>query len=239
MFGKRKKQHPDYTNTMQSVMKEAQKDDPLNKAQMGAQAVKANLYDVLQKHDPRGVHVDTVLCILGSMAGFSCLVSAYFARQAGYGKYDPNAITVITCADGNNYVFGNLINAPLLENQYSVWGLVGGIAQHLGSSHIPDIANIAKHVASTAGSDSFGIPRMPEGHNLSDSPRNYVKNLWPVLIKEAKIYAANSAEWPVLFGLAAQQVIQEATGVLDSGLAAEIVMECAVPMSKIDPNEAL
>lgn len=224
---------------MEQAIKSAEEEDPLVRAKLGALSVKNALYEVLQKRDPRGVHVDTVLGILGSMSGFSCLLHAYVAQQAGHGANDPQAIAVGTGADGQTYYSGNLINAPLLENQHSVWGLVGGMAQHLGSSQLPDIHDIAKHVAATVGTDEFGVPRMPEGHNLSDMPRNYIRELYPILIKDAKQFTTNAQDFPILFALAIQQVMEDARDVIDPGLAAKIAMECAVPMSKIDPNTAV
>lgn len=224
---------------MQSAMENAEKDDPLIRAKIGARAIKEILYEALGKNDAKGVHVDTVLGILGSMAGFSCLLLAYLAQQAGHGKDDPLAIVTFTGADGKKYFFGNLSNGPLLEQEHSVWSLVAGISHHLGSSKTPDVLETIKHVSATAGGELFGIPRMPEGHNMSDMPRNYVRDLWPILIKDVKAYTSNPSDWPILFAVAAQQVIQESQEVIDPGLAAQIVMECAIPMSKIDPNSAV
>jgi len=240
-FGKRKsepQEQPAYAAAMQAALENAQKTDPLVRAKIGSRALKDKLYNVLKSSDPRGVHAETALGMLGSLAGFSCVLYALSAQRAGHGKDDPGALMVVTGADGKNYIYGNLTNGPLLENEHSVWSLVAGIAQHLGSSQIPDVSEIAKHVASTAGGELFGIPRIPEGHKLADTPRGYVRALWPVVINEVKNYTTDPAEWPILFALAAQQVMQDAQQVLEPGLAAKIVMECAIPMSKIDPDLA-
>lgn len=223
---------------MQGAIKKAEENDPLVRHKIGAKAVKSLVYDVLKKKDPRGVHLETALGILGSVAGFSCLKYAFFAQENGIAKEDPNAVVELECADGNTYFFGNLSNGPLLENQYSIWGLVGGMAQHLNSKRVPDVQEIVQHVASSAGRDTFGIPRLPEGHGLADTPQNYATAFSPVLIDLAKTYTTNPTDWPIVFGLAAQEVIQDGQTVIDPGLAAQIVMECAVPMSKIDPNPA-
>lgn len=220
-------------------MKEAEKTDPLVRAKLGATAVKENLYEALKKQGSQRVHVDTALAILGSIAGFSCMVFAGMAQSAGHGKDDPNAVVSLEGADGQRYFFGSLANGPLLENQHSVWGLVAGIAQHLGSTQTPDISEIVKHVAATVGGDSFGIPRVPEGHGLHDVPRAYVREFWAPMIKIAQAHTTDPANWPILFGLAVQQVIQDGKDAIDPGLAAQIVMECAIPMAKIDPEQAM
>lgn len=241
MFGKRKTS-PGGANrdpreeAMQAAISQAENDDPLIRAKIGGTAIKSKLYETLQKRDPNGIHVDTVLGILGSLSGFSCILYAYFAARAGHGANDPSAIAVVTGADGRKYFFGNLPNHPLLEDEHSVWSLVGGMAEHLGTDQLPDITEIVKHVSATVGSVAFGVPRMPNGHELSDSPKNFVRQLWPALIEDVKVYTVDPAQFPIVFGFAIQQVMQDARDVIDPGLAAKIAMECAVPMSKIDPN---
>jgi len=41
-------------------------------------------------------------------------------------------------------------------------------------------------------------------------------------------------QWPVLLGIAIQQAMYLGKGIIDPGLAVSIVMESAVPMSKVD-----
>lgn len=224
---------------MERALKEAEKTDPLVRAKMGATAVKENLYEAMKQQDNQRVHVDTALAILGSVAGFSCLVMATIAHQAGHGKDDPESMVGISGADGHNYFFSKLANALLLENQHSVWALVAGMAGHLGSTSSPDVVEIVQHVAETVGGETFGIPRTPEGHGVSDTPRTYVKDFWAPMIKIAQAHTQQPADWPILFGLAIQQVMQDGREALDPGLAAQIVMECAVPMSRIDPEKAV
>jgi hypothetical protein len=45
----------------------------------------------------------------------------------------------------------------------------------------------------------------------------------------------NPSAWPLTIGLAGQFAIRRAKTIIDPALAAKIIMEAAVPMSKIDP----
>ncbi|GJI96783.1 hypothetical protein RugamoR57_35010 [Duganella caerulea] len=84
------------------------------------------------------------------------------------------------------------------------------------------------------GSDAFGKPRARENHAPQEPPINYVRALWPVLKPVVVKYCPNPEHWPVLLGLSIQEVIVMAKTVIDPCLALELVMEAAVPMSKVN-----
>jgi len=90
-------------------------------------------------------------------------------------------------------------------------------------------------VAESVGGDDFGIPRMPPGHDLSDTPVKYVKYIWPKVFPDLEESTKDTEDIPILIGIAIQQVMKDSHEVIDPGMSARIAMECAVPMSKIDP----
>ena len=126
-------------------------------------------------------------------------------------------------------------NHALFQSRFSVRSFVEGAARHLGAESLPDVGEIAGHVASTVGTDSFGVPRWPEGHRAPDLPINYVTHLWPAVKPVLESLTAAPSEWPILLGLAAQKAMLTSKDALDPAVAARIVLECAAPMGKIDP----
>jgi hypothetical protein len=143
-------------------------------------------------------------------------------------------LQVIGTKDGGNFFFGDPLNATLVGEAYSIWGLAAGAAKHEGAEELPDLNELFKHVTTTLGNEDFGIPRVPEAHKAGDSPAHYLKTLWPLLLPTVRFFCPNPAEWPVLFGIAIQDAIVAGKEVIDPALALKIVMESAVPMSKVD-----
>ncbi|NOR71556.1 MAG: hypothetical protein GQ532_18030 [Methylomarinum sp.] len=151
------------------------------------------------------------------------------------GKHQEKEVfTIIETTDGNNYYFGDLPNKPLVEGQVSVWGLVADIIQHLQKPELPDINTIFYHVANTVGDSQFGIPRIPDKHKPGDLPINYVASMWTVLLPVVVLFCDKPMERPILLGLAIQQVIEMGKDVIPPSMAAQLVMEGAIPMSKLD-----
>jgi hypothetical protein len=125
----------------------------------------------------------------------------------------------------------NTTSGPL-----SIWSLIVGILQHLGAQK-PDVSSIFRHVSSTVGTESFGVPRIPDDHRPGDIPLNYLKVVWPHIFPLVKEISVNPADWPIIFGLAMQEGIVMGKDMVSPTLAASILMECAVPMSKVDLPE--
>jgi hypothetical protein len=126
------------------------------------------------------------------------------------------------------------LNETVAGAQYSVWGLSAGAAQQLGAKEYPDLEDIFKHVSSVLGTDGFGIPRVPEAHRAGALPIAYLKALWAPLLPVVKLCCEKPEHWPILYGLAIQDAIHFGKDVLDPSLAISIVMESAIPMSKVD-----
>ena len=126
-----------------------------------------------------------------------------------------------------------------LDRARLVQRLSAGKAQGLGCAELPDVNEIFSYVASTVGGDRFGLPRIPDGHRPGDVPFNYLKALWTGIMPLVRRFCARPSEWPILFGIAIQEAMTLGKDVIDPKLATIIVMECAVPMSKIDPELVL
>ncbi|NMC55991.1 MAG: hypothetical protein GYA50_02050 [Eubacteriaceae bacterium] len=208
------------------------KDDPLIGAKLGAKEVINSLMSMM--NDSNGIHIETFMCALGSLAGYSCQASLRKELIELKGLDEKQVFAVVFTNDGSKYFFGDLINKPLAEDEYSVWSLAAGAVQYLGINEIIDVEDIFKHVAETVGNHNYGIPRIPEGHEPMDMPYNFVKFLWPLFLPIAEKYCDAPNEWPIMFGLSVQEGIILGKDVLNPLLSLSLAMESAIPMAKVD-----
>jgi hypothetical protein len=102
--------------------------DPLIGAKVGGKELFQRLVQSMK--DERGVHLESLLCALGALAGYSCQASLR-ALALAKGLPETTGLTILSGANGESYFFGDLLNQPLAEAQYSVWGACGrgGTAQ--------------------------------------------------------------------------------------------------------------
>jgi len=213
---------------------ERRREDPLIGAKLGAKEFVQRIMEGMK--DEKGVHIESMLCAFGALAGYSCQAGVRQLLVHENGINEKEAFVIVDCADGRKYFAGETLNKPLVESQYSVWALAGGAAQHLGAENLIDIGEIFKYVIQTVGSEKFGILRISEDHKPGDLPCNYLKYLWPAIFPVVKQFCSAPVEWPILFGLAIQEVMYSGKDVIAPLQALMIVMESAVPMSKVDFN---
>jgi hypothetical protein len=211
---------------------ERKKRDPMAGLKIGGKELTQRLIKSLR--DENGVHIETLLTVLGSLAGFSCQMSVREELAQSDKQVKAEPFMVVAGADGKNYYFGDALNRPLAESQWSIWALCAGAAQHMGCTELPDINDIFRHVSETVGGERFGVPRVAEAHQPNDLPINLVRTIWPNTLPFVAEFCDRPVQWPVLLGIAIQQAMYLGKGIIDPGLAVSIVMESAVPMSKVD-----
>lgn len=219
--------------TAQPVERVAEKsEDPLFAVKKGGKEVAAKLFAAMSGE--RGIHLESLLCALGAIAGYSCQVSVREEFVHQQGRLEKEVFIVVNSKqNGVNYFFGDLLNKPLAESKYSVWSLSSGASQKVGLQKLIDLHDIFRHVTETLGQSSFGVPRVPNEHKAKELPISYVQFLWPQLFPLAQHYCKKPSDWPVLFGVAVQEILFASKGLIEPDLALQIVMESAVPMSKI------
>jgi hypothetical protein len=219
-------------HALKETIREKRKSDSLVGPKLGGRALAQSLISGLK--DQRGVHIETLLCAVGSLAGYSVQASVRESLVRQGGEPEDKVFVIAHGRDGKKYFFGDALNKPLAEDQYSVWNLAAGAATHLGCHQPVTVEEIFKHAAATVGTPEFGIPRIPEGHRPVDPPSNWVKHAWPKALATVQDYCESPSEWPAAFGIAIQEVMAQAKDVIDPCLALSIIMECAIPMSKVD-----
>lgn len=182
--------------------------------------------------DQRGIHLESLFCALGAVAGRACQESVR-ARALAEGKPAEACFDVATTTDGGKYYFGDALNQPLAEDRVSIWSLVAGAAAHDGGNQLPDLNEIFAHNAKVLGSDQFGVPRLPPEHPVHARPVEYADKLWPAMRPVVAEFAGEPRMWPVAIGLAIQELMGQTRGNIPPGIVVRIVMESAIPVSKI------
>lgn len=213
----------------------------LNKKYKGDPQVVAKtlqLYFMQRYSNIHGNQVESVLSALGASAGFG----TQMAIREGFIKPGivpaDQAFVILRARNGERYFYGDFLNHGLFESgkrQITVWSLVGGGAQKAGAKTLPDIVEIVKYNASTLGTNAFGIPRLPKGHQPSELPKAVLSQTWPHVQSILKSQNIDPTVWGWTLAMAAQNVIIQNKNKIDPALAAKIVMESALPMSKVDP----
>lgn len=211
--------------------------------------------------DQRGVHVETMMTIAGALAGFSAqhairetVVKTGKLPENGGRNLNAGAFVVAGTTNGETYYFGDLLNSylipqnhPLGPGQYTLWGfLAAGVQESGGKPLSPqEVSEIFKNSAATLGGPQFGVPRLPAGHEPRWTPREALNAFWPLAVKvlssEVNVPGRNGqrlapGHWPAAIALAAQKLIKRSKEALDPALSMRIVLEAAVPMSKVDPK---
>lgn len=184
------------------------------------------------------VHSETLLTELGALAGFAVQMSirkSVIERQ----QLDPGAILIeVATKNDEIYYFSDLMNWMLFENMehppFSVWAYVAAAVPPDHRLLLPDISEIVSHAARSIGTGRFGVPRLPPGHMPLKPPRAALEEHWRPIRAEFDASGRDPSEWPYDIAAAAQWQMLTGRDTVDLPLAARIVMEAAIPMSKVD-----
>jgi hypothetical protein len=236
LFGKRNEvvdQEAQKAALLDAAIENERANNPMAPLKIGAQELNEMLTAGMKTE--HGVHVESLLAATASLAGFCCVDSSLKQAIALNKDTRECGIVDIETSSGERFYTGDTINYLLAESETSLWALVAGMIDHLGSKDYPDVGEIAGYVASTFGGSNFGHPRVPENHQPHDLPINYVRNLWPLILPLVEKRAPEAKDRTLLFGFALQNVIEMGKDVIPPTTAGKLVMECAVPMSRIDP----
>lgn len=184
------------------------------------------------------VHAETLLTELGALAGFGTQMSIRKSVIEAQGLDPANILVAVVTKNDETYYFSELLNWMLFENMdrppYSVWAYVAAAVPP--ERQLPDISDIVSHVARSIGTRRFGVPRLPREHMPLKLPRTALEQSWRLVQAELVTSGRAASEWPYDLAAAAQWQMLTSRDQLDPALSARIVMEAAIPMSKIDPR---
>jgi len=188
--------------------------------------------------DPRGVHIETVLSNLGALAGFGVQMGIREGLIVPGKVTEKDAFVEVAVKNGEKYYFGDFLNEPLFSlrpGKVSVFLIVGSAADELGAKTFPDLEKIAERYARVLGKDDFYRPDLPKDHMPRMMPieaLGYWSRTRDVLVEQG----VEPLWWGWIYATAARTLMKRADGLIDPKLAVRIVMEAAVPMSKIEPG---
>jgi hypothetical protein len=216
-------------------VRELTPEEPLAGARIGGKELAARLIAAMSVNEE--AHVPSLMCAAGALAGYSCQ-AAVRAINRICGLDERANMQIVQTADGECFYFGDLLNKYLAEGEICVWSLVAGGAQSCGCTDYPDLESIFRHVASTVGTESFGMPRICKIHRAEELPRAYLERIWPQLSPMVSRFCTNPAHWPMMHGLAIQDLFVQTQHLLEPRVSLQIIMEAAIPMSKVDMSKA-
>lgn len=212
-------------------IEEFKKSDPLIGAKVAGREICQRLINALKTEE--GVHIESLLCALGSLAGYSCQAQLR-ALSIKNGEHEESRLVIIKTENNEKYFFGDSLNQALAESDHSIWNLAAGGAQQAGCNHLPDVIEIFRHVSKVVGSKDFGILRLPVEHQPHHKPIEYLTAFWQNVLPILTDFCQQSSEWHIAFGIEIQKIILQGKSVLDPCTCLKIVMESAIQMSKVD-----
>ena len=185
------------------------------------------------------IHAETILTEIGALAGFAAQRSIRKSIIEPQ-QLDPNEILAeVVTRNGEKYYFSDTLNWILFENvtqpPFSIWAYLLDVVPQADRSSLPEVADIVGYAARTVGTGHFGVPRLPPEHMPHRSPRAALQEHWPLVQEEFAGSGRAAAEWPYDLAYAARWQMLTSRDRLALPLAAKIVMEAAIPMSKVDP----
>jgi hypothetical protein len=205
-------------------------DDPLLAAKLGARELLERLIEALR--DERGVHAESLLTLLGAMAGLATQASLRErALAAGLSELSPFQVVRL---EAEAFLVGDALARALAAEPLSLWDLAAAEAQALGCLPLPDPAPLIAWGAAQIGrGDDYGRPDVPEQNQPLPGALSSALEIWPLLRQLLQDTCPDPAQWPALCGLAAQDALRRTAVVVDPCVGLKLVMQAAIAAAKL------
>ncbi len=230
----------------ESAASPAPQDDPLMGARRGARELLERLIEALR--DERGVHAESLLSLLGAMAGLATQASLRRrALAAGQPELSPFQLVRLAAEGasggeagaGEVFLAGDTLARALAAEPLSLWDLAAAEAQALGCVPLPDPAAWIAWGAAQIGRDDYGRPDVPEPNQPRPGAIASALEIWPLLRDLLEQACPDPAQWPTLTGLAAQEALRRTAAVVEPRLGLTLLMQAAIAAAKLPlPAEA-
>ena len=179
------------------------------------------------KNPDGSLHPQSLLCALGSIAGYACRQDVIDEYVSGKGLAPGDIFDVISSKSGERFYFSQLADDKLAGDDHSVWTYVSAVLVKM-NSEAPDITEIFEHAVRSCGSADFGRVRNCE---TGEDIRGYVSLMWKPahdIISECPQGTTHAA-----VAMAAQKAMLAFRSVLPLTEQARIIMESAAQAAKI------
>lgn len=187
------------------------------------------------------VYAETLLSAVGALAGFAAQQAIWEGVVRPGRLPAEKAFVLVKTADGESYYFGDLLNTILAstkQGEMSIWRLVAGAAVGNGATALPELGPLFSACAANVGGARFGVPAWATDGTLHELPRDALRH-WPAVRSILEEAGKPPLHWPLEIALSAQRLIEITKARVPPDRAALIVMEAAIPMSKIDPRSVV
>jgi len=192
------------------------------------------------------MHAVECLAGAGAVLGFLCQMQARARLKAGEYRDLKDALVEVQTKDGQKLYFGQAVNDCVLGEitGLGLWNYAAGAADDPDIAETVKLEEIFHYVAATVGEPWFGQPRVPEGLTLQGRPVDAVARHAKVIHDRMLFHALDPRQLTKIYGAAAHQLIRGAAGEIPWGAdplvnkidGLKLFMECAAPMSKLDPR---
>ncbi|MGH1441027.1 MAG: hypothetical protein ACRBBR_12995 [Cellvibrionaceae bacterium] len=212
--------------------KKKDNEDPFEKIKIGAKEVYKKSTQVIKIDS--STRKESILGLIGSLAGYSCHLAIREELIESQKYKEKDVFTIMSGNDGKKYYYGDLPNKPLFENQVSIWSI---ITNKYNPKLLPNIEPIFSHVAKTAGGEFFGIPQLPQKNMPDNLPLDYIRNFWGEFLPIMDKFSNSPMDRTIILAIAIQHALNMKGGYdIETNLSIKIVMEYAIPMSKVGPE---
>lgn len=218
---------------LQQQLVAARYSDPMGALKLGATKVVGRVRTALAPE--LGPPAETLLATLGALAGYAAQASVRTVRVKVGGQSEAEVFD-IRVADQQRYFFNGEVDRFLTGERDSLKVRLEQARKTLGLQSLPDIADILRHVAESAGDRYFGVLRVPDPNRPVRKPVFLLNRLWQPLFAELRTYCQAPGEWPLLYFYAIEEALYLTRGAVDPAVAMTIILESAASMARVDLN---
>jgi hypothetical protein len=219
-------------------------------ADLAINTVRERLMSALKDH--RGIHTETLLTAVGSLAGFAAQ-NAALARVTSNDSSAPRlSFAIVLTQSGEKWVMGDAVNVFLYPEPHSIlpiYSILAGAAIKAGvaEGELPNIGEMAGYRAKVVGTPDFYKLRAPPDHQPLNEPLALLRRLWPLARDilsqppQKKLFRAaekplQETYWPIILSIVGSQLIEMTKAILNPRISTSLAMESAIIFSKIDPE---
>lgn len=171
----------------------------------------------------KGVDGLKILLFASGLAGYACHRAV---------KDSGKPFVEVKSTDGRIYYLGDDVNYYLLQGKSSVLSFMNGLYNMVcPDKELPNFAVILQNVTLHFGEDDYKIAGVVSPDVLFPEVVNCFDGIFENMTSK---YCEGEDEWPILFGIALQNVMNEVMKVGNPDLVYNVALECLLFISKMD-----
>ncbi|WER45623.1 hypothetical protein CupriaWKF_15200 [Cupriavidus sp. WKF15] len=182
-------------------------------------------------------HLPSIMVSIGACGGFAAQLAVWHTLIQPTHRNPGDFLVHARTRSNESFILGEAINQFLFVAGPDRLSFLSTAAACLQGAHqLPDIRELAAHAIRTMGSEAFGVPRFPGPGQFLEQPRVALNKIFKIVADCFRRDNHSPANWPALLGIVAFRIIDAHKHILPPASAVKMLLESAVPMSKIDPS---